>query len=273
MRAPSPKPRREQLRALRSVLSRLAASRSSGLVSFQPPKFLPEELRRAQCAPTGRGFAATPGIGSVAMRFRCIRRLARRPPLGRADVKPRCAGEQAVRPGKCWMVRRRTWPTPRRRCPGPGPQQRRPCSSWPSSGPCLRPAGDHGVDEGRQGGHVAFEVGSDGRGAQPGRAEHEHGDCARIARSPPTSPPSRARPSHAGCRALPVGAVRRPRRGVDTHVDRIARTRLHTIAAEWACHSRVRSYLYIGSLLQAATGTGPGSAPIRLAIAAQPDRA
>ena len=41
----------------------------------------------------------------------------------------------------------------------------------------------------------------------------------------------------------------------DTHADRIARTRLHTTAAEWERHSRDRSYLYGGSLLQAATGT------------------
>ena len=41
----------------------------------------------------------------------------------------------------------------------------------------------------------------------------------------------------------------------DTHADRIIRTRLHATAAEWAHHSRDRSYLYSGSLLQAATGT------------------
>ena len=41
----------------------------------------------------------------------------------------------------------------------------------------------------------------------------------------------------------------------DTHADRIARTRLHATAAEWARHSRDPSYLYGGSLLQAATGT------------------
>jgi transcriptional regulator with XRE-family HTH domain len=41
----------------------------------------------------------------------------------------------------------------------------------------------------------------------------------------------------------------------DTHADRIVRTRLHTTAAEWERHSRDRSYLYGGSLLQAATGT------------------
>jgi WD40 repeat protein/DNA-binding XRE family transcriptional regulator len=41
----------------------------------------------------------------------------------------------------------------------------------------------------------------------------------------------------------------------DTHADRIARTRLHATAAEWARHSRDRSYLYTGTLLAAATGT------------------
>jgi WD40 repeat protein/class 3 adenylate cyclase len=41
----------------------------------------------------------------------------------------------------------------------------------------------------------------------------------------------------------------------DTRADRIVRTRLHTTAAEWADHARDPSYLYGGSLLQAATGT------------------
>src|SRR5215831_19237578 len=41
----------------------------------------------------------------------------------------------------------------------------------------------------------------------------------------------------------------------DTHADRIVRSRLHTTAAEWERQSRDRSYLYGGSLLQAATGT------------------
>ena len=40
----------------------------------------------------------------------------------------------------------------------------------------------------------------------------------------------------------------------DTHADRIVRTRLQTIAAEWARHSRDPSYLYSGSLLAAAAG-------------------
>jgi transcriptional regulator with XRE-family HTH domain len=39
----------------------------------------------------------------------------------------------------------------------------------------------------------------------------------------------------------------------DTHADRIVRSRLQTTAAEWARHSRDPSYLYSGSLLQAAT--------------------
>jgi WD40 repeat protein/transcriptional regulator with XRE-family HTH domain len=38
----------------------------------------------------------------------------------------------------------------------------------------------------------------------------------------------------------------------DTRADRIVRTRLHSTAAEWAHHSRDPSYLYGGSLLQAA---------------------
>ena len=41
----------------------------------------------------------------------------------------------------------------------------------------------------------------------------------------------------------------------DTHADRIARSRLHTTASDWARHSRDRSYLYTGTLLAAATGT------------------
>ena len=41
----------------------------------------------------------------------------------------------------------------------------------------------------------------------------------------------------------------------ETHADRIIRTRLHNTAAEWARQSRDPSYLYAGSLLQAATET------------------
>jgi transcriptional regulator with XRE-family HTH domain/Tol biopolymer transport system component len=41
----------------------------------------------------------------------------------------------------------------------------------------------------------------------------------------------------------------------DTHADRIVRTRLDNSAAEWARHSRDSSYLYSGSLLQAAADT------------------
>ena len=51
----------------------------------------------------------------------------------------------------------------------------------------------------------------------------------------------------------------------DTHADRIVRTRLHTTAAEWARHSRDPSYLYAGTLLQAAIDTGAR-------IDADPDR-
>jgi WD40 repeat protein/DNA-binding SARP family transcriptional activator len=42
---------------------------------------------------------------------------------------------------------------------------------------------------------------------------------------------------------------------VETHADRIDRTRLHNAAAEWEHHSRDPSYLYHGSLLAAAAGT------------------
>jgi len=41
----------------------------------------------------------------------------------------------------------------------------------------------------------------------------------------------------------------------ETHADRIVRTRLHNTAADWAPHSRDPSYLYSGSLLQAANET------------------
>jgi WD40 repeat protein len=41
----------------------------------------------------------------------------------------------------------------------------------------------------------------------------------------------------------------------ETHADRLVRTRLHNVAAEWARHSRDASYLYSGSLLQAADET------------------
>ena len=41
----------------------------------------------------------------------------------------------------------------------------------------------------------------------------------------------------------------------ETHTDRIIRTRLHATAAEWARQGRDPSYLYAGSLLQAATET------------------
>ena len=41
----------------------------------------------------------------------------------------------------------------------------------------------------------------------------------------------------------------------ETHADRIVRTRLHNVAADWARDSRDPSYLYSGSLLAAATET------------------
>jgi hypothetical protein len=51
----------------------------------------------------------------------------------------------------------------------------------------------------------------------------------------------------------------------DTHADRIVRTRLHTTAVEWARHSGDPSYLYAGTLLQAATDTAAriGADPAR----------
>ncbi|HEY7430371.1 MAG TPA: PQQ-binding-like beta-propeller repeat protein [Streptosporangiaceae bacterium] len=60
----------------------------------------------------------------------------------------------------------------------------------------------------------------------------------------------------------------------DTHADRIARSRLRTTAAEWARHSRDRSYLYSGSLLQAAAGTAAriGADPARHPPLSQTER-
>ena len=46
----------------------------------------------------------------------------------------------------------------------------------------------------------------------------------------------------------------------ETHADRIVRTRLHNVAAEWARSARDPSYLYSGSLLAAEPPRG--SAPI-----------
>ena len=60
----------------------------------------------------------------------------------------------------------------------------------------------------------------------------------------------------------------------DTHADRIVRSRLHATAAEWARHSRDRSYLYGGSLLQAAAGaaTRIGADPARHPPLSQTER-
>ena len=60
----------------------------------------------------------------------------------------------------------------------------------------------------------------------------------------------------------------------DTHADRIVRTRLHTTAAEWARQSRDRSYLYSGSLLQAASDTAAriGADPARHPPLSQTER-
>jgi transcriptional regulator with XRE-family HTH domain len=60
----------------------------------------------------------------------------------------------------------------------------------------------------------------------------------------------------------------------DTHADRIVRTRLQHTAAEWDHHARDPSYLYTGTLLQAATGTAAriGADPIRHPPLGQPER-
>ena len=51
----------------------------------------------------------------------------------------------------------------------------------------------------------------------------------------------------------------------ETHADRIVRTRLRNVAADWARHSRDPSYLYSGSLLEAAAETAAriGADPAR----------
>ncbi len=60
----------------------------------------------------------------------------------------------------------------------------------------------------------------------------------------------------------------------DTHADRIVRSRLHATAAEWARQSRDPSYLYGGSLLQAATDTAAriGADPARHPPLSQTER-
>ena len=60
----------------------------------------------------------------------------------------------------------------------------------------------------------------------------------------------------------------------ETHADRIVRTRLHNTAAEWARHSRDPSYLYSGSLLQAAADTAVriGADPARHPPLSQTER-
>jgi WD40 repeat protein/DNA-binding XRE family transcriptional regulator len=60
----------------------------------------------------------------------------------------------------------------------------------------------------------------------------------------------------------------------DTHADRIVRTRLHTAAADWARHSRDRSYLYSGTLLAAASQTAAriGAGPDRHPPLSQTER-
>src|SRR5579859_2874461 len=60
----------------------------------------------------------------------------------------------------------------------------------------------------------------------------------------------------------------------DTHADRIVRSRLHATAADWERHSRDPSYLYSGTLLQAATGTATriGADPSRYPRLSQTER-
>jgi WD40 repeat protein/transcriptional regulator with XRE-family HTH domain len=60
----------------------------------------------------------------------------------------------------------------------------------------------------------------------------------------------------------------------ETHADRLARTRLHNTAAEWARHSRDPSYLYTGTLLAAATETAAriGADPARNPPLSQAER-
>ena len=60
----------------------------------------------------------------------------------------------------------------------------------------------------------------------------------------------------------------------DTHADRIVRSRLHATATEWARHSRDPSYLYGGSLLQAATDAAAriGADPARHPPLSQTER-
>jgi WD40 repeat protein/transcriptional regulator with XRE-family HTH domain len=60
----------------------------------------------------------------------------------------------------------------------------------------------------------------------------------------------------------------------DTHADRIVRSRLHATAAEWARQSRDPSYLYSGSLLQAATEAAAriGADPVRHPPLSQAER-
>jgi len=60
----------------------------------------------------------------------------------------------------------------------------------------------------------------------------------------------------------------------ETHADRIVRTRLHNTAAEWTRDSRDPTYLYSGSLLQAATETATriGADPSRYPSLTHTDR-
>jgi WD40 repeat protein len=60
----------------------------------------------------------------------------------------------------------------------------------------------------------------------------------------------------------------------ETHADRVVRTRLHNVAAEWARGSRDPSYLYSGNLLEAATGTAAriGADPARNPPLSQTER-
>ena len=60
----------------------------------------------------------------------------------------------------------------------------------------------------------------------------------------------------------------------ETHADRIVRTRLHNVVAEWTRHSCDSSYLYSGSLLEAAAETAAriDADPLRNPPLSQPER-
>ena len=58
----------------------------------------------------------------------------------------------------------------------------------------------------------------------------------------------------------------------ETHADRIVRTRLRSVAAEWARDARDPSYLYSGSLLKPPTAARIGADPVRNPPLSQTER-